>query len=63
MTFCPRLDGGNGHLVALRNILNSSDGGVVNGNSGALGDGVQGNDYIIGGVDLNGNGQNMPPDE
>ena len=57
----PRLDGRDGHLVALRNILNSGDGGVVNGNSGALGDGVQGNDYIIGGVDLNGNGHKMPP--
>ena len=52
------LDGSDGHLVALGDILNSGDGGVIHGDSGALGDGVQGNDHVIFGVDLNSDGHN-----
>jgi len=51
-------DGGNGHLVALGDILHSGNGGVLNGNSGALGDGVQGDNHVILGVDLNGDRHN-----
>ena len=52
------LDGSDGHLVALGDVLNSGDGGVIHGDSGALGDGVQGNDHVIFGVDLNSDGHN-----
>ena len=55
------LDGGNGHLVALRNILHGGDGGIVDRNGRALGDGMQGNNNVILGVDLNGDGHKMPP--
>ncbi len=46
------LDGSDGHFVALGDILNSGDGGVIHGDSGALGDGVQGNDHVIFGLIL-----------
>ena len=39
-------------------IITSGDGGVIHGDSGALGDGVQGNDHVIFGVDLNSDGHN-----
>ena len=52
------LDGSDGHLVALGDVLNSGDGGVIHGDSGALGDGVQGNGHVIFGVDLNSDGHN-----
>ena len=61
MTFSPALDGRNGHLVALGNVLNGGDGGVIDGDCRALGDGVQGNDHVILGVDLNSDGHNKSP--
>ena len=47
-----RVDGGNGHLVALGDIFNSGHRCTVHRHSGAFGNGMQGNHNIILGVDL-----------
>ena len=54
-------DGGDGHLVALGDILDGGDGGVIDRDGRALGDGMQGDDDVIFGVDLNGDGHKMSP--
>ena len=50
----PGVDGGNGHLVALGDILHGGDGGVVHRDSRALGDGMEGDDHVVFGMDLDG---------
>ena len=57
----PLFDGNNGHLVALGDILDGGDGGVIDRDGRALGDGMQGDDDVIFGVDLNGDGHKMSP--
>ena len=47
-----RVDGGNGHLMALGDIFNSGHRCTVHRHSGAFGNGMQGNHNIILGVDL-----------
>ena len=54
-------DGRNGHLVALGNVLNGGDGGVIDGDCRAFGDGMQGDDDVVLGVDLNGDRHKMSP--
>ena len=54
-------DGSDGHLVALGDILDGGDGGVIDRDGRALGDGMQGDDDVIFGVDLNGDGHKMSP--
>ena len=54
-------DGRNGHLVALRDVLHSGDGGVIDGDCRAFGDGMQGDDDVVLGVDLNGDRHKMSP--
>ena len=46
------LDGGDGHLVALGDILHSGDGGVVHGHGRSLGDGMQRDHHIVAGIDF-----------
>ena len=47
------LDGLHGHLVALRNVLQSSHRKTVHFHQRALGNGVQGNDHVVDGADMN----------
>ena len=47
------LDGLDCHLVALRDILQSSHGKAVHFHQRALGNGVQGNDHVVDGADMN----------
>ena len=54
-------DGRNGHLVALGDVLNGGDGGVIDGDCRAFGDGMQGDDDVVLGVDLNGDRHKMSP--
>lgn len=56
-----RVDGGNGHLVALGDIFNSGHGCTVHRHSGAFGNGMQGNHNIILGVDLDCNRHTESP--
>ena len=54
-------DGRNGHLVALGDVLNGGDCGVIDGDCRAFGDGMQGDDDVVLGVDLNGDRHKMSP--
>ena len=47
------LDGLDGHLVTLRDILQSGHGKAVHFHQRALGNGVQGNDHVVDGADMN----------
>ena len=47
------LDGLHGHLVALRDILQSSHGKAVHLHQRALGNGMQSNDHVVDGADMN----------
>ena len=47
------LDGLDRHLVALRDVLQSSHGKTVHFHQRALGNGVQSNDHVVDGADMN----------
>ena len=47
------LDGRNGHLMTLRDVLEGRHGQTVHFHEGALGDGVQRDDDVVDGADMN----------
>ena len=47
------LDGRNGHLMTLRDVLEGSHGQTVHFHEGALGDGVQRDNDVVDGADMN----------
>ena len=47
------LDGLDCHLVALRDILQRGHGEAIHLHQRALGNGVQGNDHVVDGADMN----------
>ena len=61
MTFSPLLMGAMAILWPLGDVLNGGDGGVIDGDCRAFGDGMQGDDDVVLGVDLNGDRHKMSP--